>query len=144
LQKQGNEPLGQLIAAARRRIKQAVTARAARHGVTAIQFWLLVGLAEGGSQSLRELAERIRSDDPMASRGVQSLVAAGLVASKNDASDRRRARLVLTARGRTLGERCVDEARTIRNLVERDLTPEEGEVTRAALKKVIATMETAT
>jgi DNA-binding MarR family transcriptional regulator len=144
LHKQPNEPLGLLIAAARRQIKQVVTARAARHGVTSLQFWLLVGLVEGGNQSLRELATRSRIDDPTASRGIQTLVTNGFVASKNDATDRRRARLVLTGRGRTLAEKCLDDARAIRALVERDLTPEEGQVTRAALRKVIATMEDAT
>jgi DNA-binding MarR family transcriptional regulator len=141
LQKQANEPLGLLIAAARRRIKQAVTARAARHGVTSLQFWLLVGLVEGGNQSLRELAARSRIEDPTASRGIQTLVANGFVTSKNDENDRRRARLLLTPRGRGLAEKCLDDARAIRALVERDLTPEEGEVARAVLRKVIATME---
>jgi DNA-binding MarR family transcriptional regulator len=144
LQKQPNEPLGLLIAAARRRIKQAVTARAARHGVTSLQFWLLVGLVEGGNQSLRELALRSRIDDPTASRGIQTLVTGGFVAAKNDENDRRRARLLLTTRGRVLAEKCLEDARAIRALVERDLTPEEGEVTRVALRKVIATMEAAT
>jgi DNA-binding MarR family transcriptional regulator len=141
LLKQVNEPLGLLIAAARRRIKQAVTARATRHGVTPLQFWLLVGLVEGGGQSLRELAERTRSDDPTASRVVQTLVAAGLVVARSDENDRRRARLALTGKGRALADRLLEEARAIRALVERDLTPEEGEVTRTALRKVIATME---
>jgi len=143
LQKQPNEPLGLLIAAARRRIKQAVTARAARHGVTSLQFWLLVGLLEGGNQSLRELAMRARIDDPTASRGIQTLVTSGFVASRNDENDRRRARLLLTPRGRALAEKCLEDARAIRALVERDLTPEESEVTRVALRKVIATMEAA-
>jgi DNA-binding MarR family transcriptional regulator len=143
LQKQAKEPLGLLIAAARRRIKQAVMARAARLGFTSLQFWLLVGLHEGGSQSLRELSTRCRIDDPTASRGVQTLVASGLVASRPDEQDRRRARLVLTARGRTTSERCMEEARAIRTLVERDLTPEESEITRTALHKVIAVMERA-
>jgi DNA-binding MarR family transcriptional regulator len=143
LQKQAKEPLGLLIAAARRRIKQAVMARAARLGFTSLQFWLLVGLYEGGSQSLRELSTRCRIDDPTASRGVQTLVAGGLVASRPDEQDRRRARLVLTARGRTTSERCMEEARAIRTLVERDLTPEESEITRTALHKVIAVMERA-
>ena len=143
MQKQAKEPLGLLIAAARRRIKQAVMARAARLGFTSLQFWLLVGLNEGGSQSLRELSTRCRIDDPTASRGVQTLVAAGLVASRPDEQDRRRARLVLSARGRAVAERCLEEARAIRTLVERDLTPEESEITRTALHKVIAVMERA-
>jgi MarR family transcriptional regulator, organic hydroperoxide resistance regulator len=143
LSKQAKEPLGLLIAIARRRIKQVAAARAAEHGVTMLQFWVLVGLVEGGSQSLRELAERTRIDDPMASRVVQTLVSAGYVAARNDENDRRRARLVLTARGRTLAERLAGEADAIRILVERDLTPREGDAARAALRKVIATLEKA-
>ena len=142
LQKQANqEPIGLLIAATRRRIKQIVMTRAGQLGLTAQQFWLLVGLDEGGSQSLHTLAQRARTDDPTASRVVQSLVTAGLVTSTPDPSDRRRSCLELTARGRTLAPRLVAMAREIRGLVERDLSPHERELVRAALRKILTTLE---
>src|SRR5262249_56877900 len=112
LQKQTNrEPIGLLIAATRRRIKQIVLARAGEFGLTPQQFWLIVGLAEGGSQSLHVLAQRARTDDPTASRVVQSLVTAGLVTSRPDPADRRRACLELTPRGQALAPRLVRGAR---------------------------------
>ena len=141
MQKQVTEPLGLLIAATRRRIKQVVATRAGRLGLTPQQFWLLAGLAEGGSQSLHALAHRARTDDPTASRVVQGLVTEGLVVSSPDPEDRRRARLELTERGRALAPKVVAEAQVIRGLVERDLTVAECEQVRAALRKVLASLE---
>jgi DNA-binding MarR family transcriptional regulator len=126
---------------ARRRIKQVVTARAARFGVTSLQFWLIVGLYEGRSQSLRQLSARTRTDDPTASRVVQTLVGAGLVATAPDETDRRRARLTLTERGRELGVSLLEEAQAIRAQIERDLTAEELVVARVVMHKVIQAME---
>ncbi len=98
MQKQAThkEPLGLLIAATRRRIKQIVLTRAAQFGLTPQQFWLLVALEEGGGQSLHALAVKLA---------------------------------VL--------------AREIRGLVERDLTPDERELVRAALRKILASLEAA-
>jgi DNA-binding MarR family transcriptional regulator len=144
LQKQvTREPIGLLIAATRRRIKQIVLGRAGQLGLTPQQFWLLVGLEEGGSQSLHTLAQRARTDDPTASRVVASLVAAGLVRSTADPADRRRARLELSPRGQALAPTLLAEARDIRGLIERDLTPEERELVRAALRKILACLEAA-
>jgi DNA-binding MarR family transcriptional regulator len=137
------EPIGLLIAATRRRIKQIVLMRAGQFGLTPQQFWLVVGLAEGGSQSLHVLAQRARTDDPTASRVVQSLVTGGLVTSRPDPADRRRACLELTPRGQALGPKVVAVARDIRALVERELTPDERELVRAALRKILASLEAA-
>jgi DNA-binding MarR family transcriptional regulator len=132
-----------LIAATRRRIKQIVLVRAGQFGLTPQQFWLLVALDEGGSQSLHTLAQRARTDDPTASRVVQSLVTAGLVTSKPDPADRRRACLELTPDGQARAASLVAAARDIRSLIERELTPEEREVVRTALHKILACLEAA-
>jgi len=52
------EPVGLLIAAARRRMKRAVQDRVAPHGLTPQQFWVLVNIDEAEGPSLGEIAAR--------------------------------------------------------------------------------------
>ena len=54
------EPVGLLIAAARRRMKRAVQDRVAPHGLTPQQFWVLVNIDEAEGPSLGEIAARLR------------------------------------------------------------------------------------
>src|SRR2546427_10685655 len=68
------EPVGLLIAAARRKMKRAVHERVAPHGLTTQQFWALVNIDEADRPSLREVAERMRMDAPTASRAVTQLL----------------------------------------------------------------------
>src|SRR5690348_13007264 len=93
------EYIGLLIAAVRRRIKQAVLGPAAGHGLTPQQFWFLVANAEQPGISQAELAHRVRADAPTASRLVAAMAERGLLRTELDPDDRRRARVFLTAAG---------------------------------------------
>jgi len=84
------EPIGLLIAAARRRIKQVVGIQARRYHLTAQQFWVLVAVYEHPNVPLHTLAARLHIDDPTASRIVFSLVRRQPLQSKIDPCDRRR------------------------------------------------------
>jgi len=57
------EPVGLLIGAARRRIKQAVGHRLRGYGLTPQQFWVLVNVREREGLALHELAERLHGGD---------------------------------------------------------------------------------
>ncbi len=129
--------LGFLIATARRHIKQAVWSRVEKYDLTPPQFWVIVGLMRRGETSLFELAARIRSDNPTASRIVSALVARGLVKSDVHREDRRRAALRLTAKGRRLGEKLLPIAAEIRAGVERGFTPGERAQAVAVLTRII-------
>ncbi len=59
-------------------IRKAVAARTRELGLTPPQFWVLVQVLETDMPSLSELAERLRIDQPMASRVVTALVGAPL------------------------------------------------------------------
>src|SRR6476646_9697565 len=111
------EPTGILISAVRRRIKQAVWARVEPYGVTPQQFWILVALLETQTPSLAELAERIRSDEPTASRLVRSLVVRKLVLDQRLPDNRRRARFSLTSKGKELAATLYPIAQEIRQTV---------------------------
>ncbi len=135
------DSLARLIATARRRVKQIATQRAARHRLSAQQFWVMVHLGAVQGGSLRAMCDGLRMDAPTASRVVTALARRGLVRSAVDAADRRRMSLVLTPRGRALSAELQPVAEEIRSAVERDLTTTEAAILRRLLGKVIASLD---
>ena len=135
------EHTGLLISAARRRIKQVVLDRLNASGLTPGQFWMLVALSEYPDCSLRELAARLRLDDPTASRVLAALARAGYVRMAEDPKDRRRLRARLTPSGRALARKLAPIAAEVRGTVETALDPRERETLRALLTKLIAHLD---
>lgn len=136
-----NEHIGLLIGAARRRIKQAVGERVRRYSLTAPQFWVLVAIRETKGTSLRELAARLRMDEPTASRVVTALIQRKLVRGEEHPTDRRRSCLHLAPAGIAVADELHAAASEIRNAVAQGLTADEKAALRAGLRKVIANME---
>jgi DNA-binding MarR family transcriptional regulator len=66
------------------------------------QLFVLQQLAESPALSIRALAERTITDPSSVSVVVSRAVSAGLVVRERDPRDARRARLVLTRRGRSI------------------------------------------
>ena len=135
------EPLGLLVGALRRRIKQAVDVRARRNRLSPQQFWLLVAILEVEGCSLRFLAERQRIDAPTASRVVGGLKHRGLVRFETDPADRRRGCLRLTPKGRALAQKMRSEAIEIREAVAAGLSDVEQERARVLLRHMLANLE---
>ncbi len=135
------EPLGLLVGAVRRRIKQAVDVRARRNRLSPQQFWLLVAILEVEGCSLRFLAERQRIDAPTASRVVGGLKRRGLVRFETDPADRRRGCLQLTRKGRTLARQMRLQAIEIREAVASGLTDAEQDRARLLLRRMLANLE---
>lgn len=137
MQPLADPPIGLLAAAVRRAIKAAVLAHVAPLGLSSLQFWVVVAVAEqpGGSQC--ELAALLHIDEPTASRVVRSLRTRGLLRATRERTDRRRVRLELTERGAALASRLVPLAARMRAAVEEPLAPAERERTRAALQKIV-------
>jgi MarR family transcriptional regulator, organic hydroperoxide resistance regulator len=135
------EPVGLLIAAARRRMKRAVQERVAPHGLTVQQFWVLVNIDEADHPSLGEIAGRLRMDAPAASRAVTQLLRRKLVKAEGDRGDRRRLRLRLTAQGR--GKIVVLRvlAAELRSAAVHGLSRGEEETLRELLRKIIANLD---
>lgn len=73
-----------------------------RTGLSMAGLFVLQRLGESSALSIRALAERTFTDASSVSVIVSRLVRAGLVARERDPLDARRARLVLTRRGRSL------------------------------------------
>jgi MarR family transcriptional regulator for hemolysin len=137
----GEEHIGLLIGAARRRIKQAVGRRVRGYDLTTQQFWVLVAIYEHPGFSLGELAARIRMDTPTASRVVFALMSRKLVEVRDDAEDRRRARLHLKPAGTALAKELQALATTVRAALVQGLSPTEQAALRGGLRQVIANMD---
>jgi DNA-binding MarR family transcriptional regulator len=135
------EYVGLLIGQARRRIKQAVTTRAAPHNLSSLQFWVLVALHTHAGLSLGEVAELQRLEMPNASRVVASLVQRKLVKLKRDPSDRRRTLFELTAGGTQLARKLQKSADDVRGAVVAGLSPEEVDQFRTLLRRVVESLE---
>lgn len=136
-----DEPIGLLIAAARRRIRQAVGSRVRGYDLTTQQFWVLVAIYEHPGFSLGELAAHIRMDTPTASRVVFALINRKLVEVRDDAEDRRRARLHLKPAGAALAKALQALATATRAAIVQGLSATEQAALRAALRKIIANMD---
>ena len=135
------EPVGLLIGAARRRIKQAVGHRLRGHGLTPQQFWVLVNVREHPGLALHELAELLRLDQPTTSRIVSLLRGRKLVRMGGHPGDRRRCCLGLTAAGAELGERLQPLAREVREAVVHGMSSADQDRLRRLLRLVMANME---
>jgi DNA-binding MarR family transcriptional regulator len=131
------EPIARLIGAARRHIAQAVARRVRGHGLNTPRFWILINLREAPGISVRALARKLRTDEPVTSRIVASLQRQRLVSVEKDPADGRRHRLILTARGTALATALAPVAAEVRAGVEAGLGPEEKETLRRLLARVI-------
>ena len=135
------EPVGLLIGAARRGIKQAVGRRVGRYRLTPPQFWLLLAIQEGRAPSLGAIVDRLRGDQPTASRIVAALVRRKLVRADVDPDDRRRTLLSCTPAGMALRAPLTSVAAEIRGAIVAGMDEEEQEMLRVGLRKVIENVE---
>jgi len=136
-----HEPVGLLIGAARRSIKQVVGRRVGRYRLTPQQFWLLLAIQEGRAPSLGALADRLRGDQPTASRIVAALVRRKFVRVGAHPTDRRRMLLSCTPAGDALRPALSKLAAEIRAAIVAGMDDAEQEAMRAGLRKVIANMD---
>jgi len=136
-----DEPVGLLIGAARRRIKQALGSHARRYHLTTQQFWVLVTIYEHPGFSLGELAAHLRMDKPTASRLVFTLVKRQLVQVRGDVADRRRACLYLELAGTAVGRELRELATAVRAAVVRGFSAAELMALRTSLRKIITNMD---
>jgi DNA-binding MarR family transcriptional regulator len=135
------EPLARVIGATRRRINQCVGRRLRAHRLNPQRFWVLVNLLEAPGSNLRELARRLRMDEPSASRIVSSLARRRLVKARKDPADRRRRNLELTVEGRAFAVKVAPVAAEVRQAVEAGFTVEEKETLRRLLVRVASNMD---
>jgi DNA-binding MarR family transcriptional regulator len=135
------ENVGLLIAAARRRIKQAVWKRLRPLHVTPAQSAVLRALHEGEEMSQVRCAQVLGIDAPMACRILRSLADKRLVKLGADPKDRRRFAIKLTPSGERLAVQLGELFDDFNRSAERGLTNAEKESLRTVLGKIIANMD---
>jgi DNA-binding MarR family transcriptional regulator len=135
------ENVGLLIAAARRRIKQAVGELGRPYHLSAQRFWLLLGIEEREGLSLCELAGAHRIDEPTASRIVRALARQGLVRIAEDPEDGRRSQLFLTGPGGDLARRLRPLAEGLREATVEGFSQEEKRMLAASLRRVVENVD---
>lgn len=126
-----------LISTFRRLLKQAVIKRVRPLGLSPQQFWILNGIYEREGCAMHELAQRSGMDAPTASRVVTALVRSKLARIDEDPEDRRRARLWLTAKGRSLALKLHPFALEVRGAAEAGLSERESKMLQTLLSKAI-------
>jgi DNA-binding MarR family transcriptional regulator len=135
------DEVGQLIALARRRMKQFVSTRLTRYGLGPQQFWVLLNLRKEEGLSLHQLAERTWTDDPTACRIVAKLVDRGLVRSTEDENDRRRFHLGLTPKGRKLTGELADLADEVKVSMTKGISSENRKELCGLLRRVVTNLD---
>lgn len=114
----GGAPLTVVLTQALDEVSRRVGEVTADEGLALEQWLVLRRLAAHGDQAMRDLVADTRLNDSTLTRVVDRLAAVGLVYREADPVDRRRVRVTLSARGRSVHERlapAVAEA-------ERDMT----------------------
>jgi DNA-binding MarR family transcriptional regulator len=137
----GHAPLGQLIAATRRRIKQALWSHLSEEGLSPQQYWILMVLMEHGPHSLHDLAMRVWIDDPTASRIVKALAGRGILSTSPDPKHGRRVVIRLAPGSEPLQQRLKAISSKVRGALELGMEAEEKAQLRAGLMKVIGNMD---
>lgn len=138
---EGEAQVGILLAAVRRRIRQVVRAEAGSHRLSPQQFWSLVGIGEAGPLSLGALADRLRMDQPTASRVIQSLTKRRLVRLAEDPVDRRRLLIDATPEGQALAAKIRPVARDLRLALVEGFSAAELAALRGALLKIVGNLD---
>ena len=98
--------VGLLLAAVRRRQRQAVESRVAEMRLSSQKFWVLEALVQQNGCTLAELLYGLAMDQPTASRVLAELRSRGLIEVTMDSDDRRRRIIRLTAQGSLAARQC--------------------------------------
>lgn len=113
------------------------------HGVeiTPEQWMVLVRLWQSEGLTQTDLAERTFRDLPTMSRIVGTMERSGLVTRKRDPEDARARLVYLTARGRSLRQSLVGEARRMVDWMLEGIPETDVAKTRKTLQHVLANLE---
>jgi DNA-binding MarR family transcriptional regulator len=139
MSKQGQ--VGLLLAAVRRRQRQAVETRVGPLGISSQQFWVLESVFQRGECGLGEILATLPMDQPTTSRVLAALQERRLVAIQSDVADRRRRRVRLTSQGKRLAAHCAVFAEEIRNALLVGLHAAELATLRQCLTRMVRNLD---
>jgi MarR family transcriptional regulator, organic hydroperoxide resistance regulator len=127
---------GYLVRDAHRAFQRLLERRIAPYGVTRGQWYFLRALWNTDGLSQRELSARVGMMEPTTVIALRSMEKAGLISRVRSADDRRKVRVLLTAKAKRLRNELLGVARSITG------NAEAGVATRdiATFRRVIARM----
>jgi MarR family transcriptional regulator, organic hydroperoxide resistance regulator len=127
---------GYLVRDAHRAFQRLLERRIAAYGVTRGQWYFLRVLWMSDGLSQRELSARVGMMEPTTVIALRSMEKAGLIVRLRSDADRRKVRVLLTAKAKRLRNELLDVARTITELAEEGIAARDV----AAFRRVIARM----
>ena len=133
--------VGLLLAAVRRRQRQAVESRVVDVGLSSQQFWVLEAIAQQGKCSFGELLVDLPLDQPTASRVLAELRSRDLVEISMDSEDRRRRQLGLTPHGVRMAKRCGSIAKQIRKALSAGFSGRELDDLATFLERILCNFD---
>jgi DNA-binding MarR family transcriptional regulator len=127
---------GYLVRDAHRAFQWLLERRIAPYGVTRGQWYFLRVLWINDGLSQRELSARVGMMEPTTVIALRSMEKAGLIRRVRSDDDRRKARVLLTAKAKRLRNELLDVARTITEEAEEKISTRD----LASFRRVIARM----
>lgn len=130
-----------MLTVLRSRLRQVSWRLLAPYGITPQQYQVLRALADKPGLCHGELASALGLDKPTATRLLQTLERKGWVLLKPHPCHGRKLQLELSDPGQELIGRLASFRKTIREGLERDLSPEERTVLRGLLRKLFDNLD---
>ncbi|WP_295812048.1 MarR family winged helix-turn-helix transcriptional regulator [uncultured Nitratireductor sp.] len=127
-----------LLAAASDAASADFHAHVREQGLRVPEWRILACLSDEDGQMVTQLAQLALIEQSHLTKIVDQMAAKGLVKRRSDERDRRRVRVFLTAAGRALGARLVDQARAHEHAIIARLRPGEAALLKDALKHIHA------
>jgi DNA-binding MarR family transcriptional regulator len=127
---------GYLVRAAHRAFQRLLERRIAPYGVTRGQWYFLRVLWISDGLSQRELSARVGMMEPTTVIALRSMEKAGLIHRVRSGDDRRKVRVLLTAKAKRLRNELLGVARTITDEAEEEISARD----LASFRRVIARM----
>ena len=134
------ETLGQLVRRARRAFVRALSAELAPHGISNAEWSALRVLWRRPPPTQVELAEELLVEKASFTPVLAGLERKGLVQRRRDPLDRRKTRLILTARGRALEATLLPLGEGVNARAEAGLSAADQAALREGLRKVLAAL----
>jgi DNA-binding MarR family transcriptional regulator len=125
------------LAALSRKISRHYNAECSHYGITATQSFVIFDLLDHDGSSVKDIAARIQLDSPAVTGIIDRLVKENLVRRIEDPIDRRSLQILLTPKGRLLGEESLPMADESNLNLQAGFKPEEIE----SFEKLLSRLE---
>ena len=133
--------VGYLVRRTHRAFTRALQARIAPHGVSIGMWYFLRVLWQEDGISQRELSQRVGMMEPTTVIALRSMEKTGLIQRERSDADRRRARVLLTAKAKRLRSELLAVARGITDASEEGIAARDLAAFRRAITRMTANLD---